>query len=695
MKKFCTNFILIFLYVLIVGSFKASSENRFYIDNFNVPESAIGKIIEVPIKAKFDTYVSTFDISITIPEGLFLYDFLKGEDCFLTAYVPDDTWEGEGDPPYLVEERLSPDIHMSSRELLPKLRFIGSTFRFGWVNPQWVYGVLKWAPGNYDEMFILRLRVRDSFFQCGKKDIVIHSETSCGYDTRFSQQELAPGDSVIGSLPCYFNAAWFPTLLGDAAGQDFLSVSGITHIFAHLLGYDFDPLYEYFSEDAADVVYDGQIDIVDAVALLDFLYWDFGRTAVDVEPDALDPSDQTRWIREHSGPNPFPFCGDLVYPDGYFLKGYRKHVYDHTTHVYLGESTIFGDLNGDMEVNVADINQLINVILDDNWMISYYDLNGDGEVNISDITFLIDLFLRTEQKTPSPIIGYSIDDKCVIMEATGEGTVQLYKNGLLVENPLVLNRGNEDVTYTFKSTAQKEGEKISDPTTLQVTIPRLMERPDVTPSPIISYALNEDNMTIYAFGEGEVKLFINSEEETEYGFVKNVENPYLIPLTDESQFLDVVYATAQEEGKYMGKQSELWSIEIPSITDVPRPDDIYNSGILWLVVKNKDGEEIWHNVWITGDWYNNFDKYRVTVSFPNVEGSEFEGMQYVPIHFVFTGSYRLGASTEMQEIQCGNDVQNDLVENSEFDFCLPAGYTYTIEFDYGWSFHCMQVEAVE
>ena len=61
------------------------------------------------------------------------------------------------------------------------------------------------------------------------------------------------------------------------------------------------------------------------------------------------------------------------------------------------ETTIItGDVNGDGEVNVADINTLINIILSgdtdsDNY--SRADVNIDGEVNIADVNSLIDIIL--------------------------------------------------------------------------------------------------------------------------------------------------------------------------------------------------------------------------------------------------------------------------------------------------------------
>ena len=51
-----------------------------------------------------------------------------------------------------------------------------------------------------------------------------------------------------------------------------------------------------------------------------------------------------------------------------------------------------GDVNGDGEVNIADINALIDGILSDD-LLDVMDVNGDGEVNIADVNALIALIL--------------------------------------------------------------------------------------------------------------------------------------------------------------------------------------------------------------------------------------------------------------------------------------------------------------
>ena len=50
------------------------------------------------------------------------------------------------------------------------------------------------------------------------------------------------------------------------------------------------------------------------------------------------------------------------------------------------------DVNGDGEVNIADVNAVIDLILTGRVSASG-DVNGDGEVNIADINAIIDMIL--------------------------------------------------------------------------------------------------------------------------------------------------------------------------------------------------------------------------------------------------------------------------------------------------------------
>ena len=52
-----------------------------------------------------------------------------------------------------------------------------------------------------------------------------------------------------------------------------------------------------------------------------------------------------------------------------------------------------GDVNGDREVNIADVNAVINIILSGNGSTTAADVNGDGEINIADVNAIINIIL--------------------------------------------------------------------------------------------------------------------------------------------------------------------------------------------------------------------------------------------------------------------------------------------------------------
>ena len=59
-------------------------------------------------------------------------------------------------------------------------------------------------------------------------------------------------------------------------------------------------------------------------------------------------------------------------------------------------STRKGDINGDREVNVADVTTLVDYILGKNptnCNEGACDINGDNEINVSDVTSLVDIIL--------------------------------------------------------------------------------------------------------------------------------------------------------------------------------------------------------------------------------------------------------------------------------------------------------------
>lgn len=69
-------------------------------------------------------------------------------------------------------------------------------------------------------------------------------------------------------------------------------------------------------------------------------------------------------------------------------------AYANTYEIKVNSCPIQGDVNGDREVNIADINAVIDIILGDSDTNEMADANGDGEVNIADINFIIEIILK-------------------------------------------------------------------------------------------------------------------------------------------------------------------------------------------------------------------------------------------------------------------------------------------------------------
>ena len=83
------------------------------------------------------------------------------------------------------------------------------------------------------------------------------------------------------------------------------------------------------------------------------------------------------------------------------------------------QQTLRGDVNGDGEVNIADINVVIDIILDGNGFTAATDVNGDGEINIADINAIIDIILGGQPATElkSDVFLLTADYNDVITDA--------------------------------------------------------------------------------------------------------------------------------------------------------------------------------------------------------------------------------------------------------------------------------------
>ena len=83
-----------------------------------------------------------------------------------------------------------------------------------------------------------------------------------------------------------------------------------------------------------------------------------------------------------------------------------------------------GDVNGDGEINIGDVNALIDMILSGTYNAAA-DTNGDGEINISDVNAVIDNILGGGQHTGTDPVSYTVDDVSFTMIHVDGGTFRM------------------------------------------------------------------------------------------------------------------------------------------------------------------------------------------------------------------------------------------------------------------------------
>ena len=191
----------------------------------------------------------------------------------------------------------------------------------------------------------------------------------------------------------------------------------------------------------------------------------------------------------------------------------------------------------------------------------------EATVNLDAMTLVI---TKVEKEvTATPVITYEVTDDEVIITVTGDGEIHVYVDGVEVENPYIIPRGDEDVTITVTATAQEDGKEISETATEEITVPA-KEVPEVTATPVITYEVTDDEVIITVTGDGEVHVYVDGVE---------VENPYTIARGEEDVVV-VVTATAQEEGKLIS-ETATEEITVPAKETV-EPND-YKIEPLWVI----------------------------------------------------------------------------------------------------------------
>lgn len=246
-----------------------------------------GQRITVPVKAKFEDYVSCWDVQFVFPEGLTPVDISAGADLDLT-YI-DSRGREVTYTPYLMYNR---DYYSNTQDLTHIMCVP--------TNPDYDsdlenYFITMWAPGEYEEMFLLTLQVDEGYQGSGIEggDIVVNTKASCGFDPRHPSTNYP-----LFSLE--YDESWYPHSYiwfeywhwpADVNMDGTINIADVTEISNLILNGDtvLGPYSPEFWQDYPEPGYadngfngdycrDGKINVADVSMLIDYMVNDYTLT---------------------------------------------------------------------------------------------------------------------------------------------------------------------------------------------------------------------------------------------------------------------------------------------------------------------------------------------------------------------------------------------------------------------------------
>ena len=548
--------------ILMAGSMCAGE--YFVCQDFEIPQDKIGKNVNIDVKAHFDAYVSAWLTEIFLPENVSLVGVKKGADMTLTFL------DEFGD-----ETSIAPDITRQGTKL------IVAVMAAQYSEDGEMYGVAKWAPGDYDQMMIMVVKCTEEF-QGGEVKLV--TDFSCGQDTRpeinenRSSQRAGEGISqltVEGAGPVEPEVTEKPAITWEEVeGGVQVTATGNGHICLYV-------------ED--ELVAEGE-----------------GTATYFIESTELEEEYGVSATAQEEGKEVSEYAVETVYvpglpvvPEVTATPEIKFEINEEEQYVDIwaeGEGTIKLYIDG---FEVA--NHFHYAFQDEEDVVVVTATAQEEGKEISEtaemeITIPAKPVVPQPEVTATPTITVDEDYNLIV---EGEGEIHVYVDGEEVELPYTFEQAEEDVTYVITATAQEEGKEISEVARYEVTIPGtgiIPEEPYETPAPVVTVEETEDAVVITATGEGVINIYVKEMNRDEEPIVNEPvatgegEATYSIMKGEEAKIY-AVWATAQRDEEALVGISETQYVDVPALEPVT-PEDPHATGY-WLVTYTLDGEEVW------------------------------------------------------------------------------------------------------
>ena len=613
-------------------------------ENFEVPQSALGASgaagrINVDVKGHFDAYVSAWQVWFTLPEGLTIQGHRAGADLTLAGH--DDF----GDP-----KTFTPNLKVAP----DKLSVIVACDESDYSEDGDYYGCMKWAPGDYAQMWIVVFNAAADF---AGGEITIATEPACGQDTR---PEVVPCErnqhnettltvTVEGAQPQTQDFAG-QIVFGDVTEDGLLPVS-----------------YNGEEEYTITITLNGEpVELVDGcVQLIE------GNNIVTVTISAEGYNDLTATYEGEWAP---------VAPE--VTATPEIVVTDNPEEEYLmieaiGDGTVILYIDGMAVPNPFRYNYQD----EEHEIVITATAQEEGKLisETAELTYTVPAKTPEPQPqvTDKPVINWYDNGEGILVTVTGSGTIILYHDDVEIA------RGENEVTYLIpycedpegeewgvSATAQEEGKEVSEYALATIEVPGApAPQPYETPAPEVNVVTDTEAevVTITATGEGTVIIYVNYFDGNGPQAVAtgDGEATFEIPFGDEVAYVGI-WATAQADEEALVGLSETEYVEIPAKEVGPGPEDPHMVGY-WLVMVQADGTEefVQLNLGANGDYITAYD-----VIYP---------LYYNVGNFYFMiDGVAYGAEVDGTEANLGDSMMNPLTADNTNTYFVYNGYSYSI-----------------
>ena len=555
MKKFL--FTLVAL--LTAGSAFATNE-YWYIDpiELTAEDVANGATVVRQVNAHFEAYVSSFQVTFTLPEGVTVSKATRKSGLYID-YLTED---GE-------EDQYKPSLGMNAE----KTKFIVSTFtELGYTEDGECYGVLKWGPGEYLNMWEMTFQF-PAGFEGGQIAILSEPSVSGDLDNR---PEFVPTD---GKESTHYFDVTVPEVVENPApepsfvwSEESFTMEAVceNHEVTLMIGEEVvsNPYtVEQTYEDQEITFAAFTVANADESANSGLVY-----STVMVPAKAKTPSNKPT-IAVTPGDTKYTIEANGTGTVELYVNGEKvDNPYEINRPAY-GEA----DITVTVKASNLDVDELGEI---------QYEIAWSAEQEV-----IVPAMEPEYYQTPDPEITVVTDEEAqtVTITATGEGTVTLKVTGAfgLVDQAegqgtcsVVIPFGEEVDYVNAYATATAEGEFVypGDATKEMIEIPAKPAVVEQTDKPVITSEEVEGGVNVTATGNGHICLYVEDVLVAEGEGTAT----YFIASTEMEEEYGVS-ATAQEQGKLVSDYA-VETVYVPGLV----PEDTTLDGVIEFSELNEE-----------------------------------------------------------------------------------------------------------